>query len=71
MDLHVIELCMCRLRPPDDDKIYAVLEEGGLGGSDWNQWTRQAVSQLHMNPCRHVQYSTHLTFSHLAVTASL
>lgn len=37
-------LCACRLRPPDEDKIYAVLEKGGLGGPDWNQWTRQAVS---------------------------
>jgi hypothetical protein len=56
----VLRCALHRLRPPDDSRIYAVLEEGGLGGSDWNQWTRQAVSAV---AATSVQY-------HLQMTAS-
>lgn len=44
-------LCVCRLRPPDEDEIYAVLEKGGLGGPGGpsggpyqHQWDRREVS---------------------------
>ncbi len=33
----------CRLRRPDDEAVYKVLVEGGLGGSEWNQWTLHQV----------------------------